>query len=153
MTGKALGLVETRGLVGALEAADAMLKAAEVTLIGREPALAGLITVKVIGEVAAVKAAVDAGAAAASRVGELLATHVIPRPDIQTESVVQESPAATPSVRPPATHPPSLAQLERMPVRELRRLARATPGFPLHGREISKANREDLLTHFRNLGQ
>jgi microcompartment protein CcmL/EutN len=153
MTGKALGLVETKGLVGALEAADAMLKAAEVKLIGSEVVLAGLVTIKVTGEVAAVKAAVDAGAAAANRVGELLATHVIPRPDSQTDRVIQDEASTSSETRGPATDLPSPAQLDQMPVRELRRLARETPGFPLHGREISKANKEELLTHFRTLGR
>lgn len=78
---EALGMVETRGFVGAIEAADAMVKAANVTLIGRENIGSGLVTVMVKGDVGAVKAAVDAGAAAAKRVGELYSVHVIPRPD------------------------------------------------------------------------
>jgi ethanolamine utilization protein EutM len=76
----ALGLIETKGLVGAVEAADAMCKAAKVTLLGREQSGGGLVTVMVRGEVGAVKAAVEAGAAAARRVGELVSQHVIPRP-------------------------------------------------------------------------
>ena len=79
-TSIALGLIETRGLVGAVEAADAMVKAAKVTLLGKEKSGAALVTVMVRGEVGAVKAAVDAGSAAAKRVGELVSTHVIPRP-------------------------------------------------------------------------
>jgi ethanolamine utilization protein EutM len=79
-TSIALGLIETRGLVGAVEAADAMVKAAKVNLLGKEKSGAGLVTVMVRGEVGAVKAAVDAGSAAAKRVGELVSTHVIPRP-------------------------------------------------------------------------
>ena len=78
MSDRALGMVETRGLVASIEAADAMLKAAQVTLIGKERAEAGLMTIIVVGETAAVKSAVDAGAVAASRVGELVSTHVIP---------------------------------------------------------------------------
>jgi ethanolamine utilization protein EutM len=77
----ALGLIETRGLIGAIEAADAAVKAADVTLVGRERADAGLMTIKIIGDVAAVRSAIDAGAAAAQRVGELVSVHVIPRPD------------------------------------------------------------------------
>ena len=88
MPGKALGMVETRGLVASIEAADAMVKAAKVTLVGKERAQAGLITIMVIGETAAVKAAVDAGAAAAQRVGELVSTHVIPRPDDQLSFII-----------------------------------------------------------------
>jgi len=80
---RALGMIETRGLVGAIEAADAMVKAAKVDLMEKERATAGLITVYVSGEVGAVKAATDAGAAAARRVGELVSVHVIPRPHDQ----------------------------------------------------------------------
>lgn len=84
----ALGLIETRGLVGAIEAADAMVKAARVRLIGKERVDAALITVKVIGETAAVRAAVDAGAAAAQRVGELVSAHVIPRPAEELDQLI-----------------------------------------------------------------
>ncbi|MGM0366993.1 MAG: BMC domain-containing protein [Actinomycetota bacterium] len=80
MAGEAIGLIETRGLVGSVEAADSMVKAANVTLMGQERIGGGLVTVLVKGDVGAVKAAVDAGAAAAKRVGELLSVHVIPRP-------------------------------------------------------------------------
>ena len=80
MAGEALGLVETRGLVGAIEAADAMVKAANVVLIGKEQIGGGFVTIMVRGDVGAVKAATDAGAAAARKVGELLSVHVIPRP-------------------------------------------------------------------------
>ena len=76
----ALGMIETKGMVGAVEAADAMCKAAKVTLLGKESCGAALVTVYVRGEVGAVKAATDAGAAAARRVGELVGVHVIPRP-------------------------------------------------------------------------
>ena len=80
MNGDALGLVETRGLVGSIEAADAMVKAANVQLIGYEQIGAGYVTVMVRGDVGAVKAATDAGAEAAARVGEVISVHVIPRP-------------------------------------------------------------------------
>jgi microcompartment protein CcmL/EutN len=80
MVQKALGMIETRGLVAVTEAADAMLKAANVELIGTEKIGSGLVTVMVSGDVGAVKAAVEAGAAVASRLGEVVATHVIPRP-------------------------------------------------------------------------
>ena len=76
---QALGMIETKGLVGAIEAADAMVKAADVTLIGKEHIGGGLVTVMVRGDVAAVKAATDAGAAAAGKVGNLVSVHVIPR--------------------------------------------------------------------------
>ncbi len=81
----ALGMIETRGMVGAIEAADAMCKAAKVTLLGKEISGGGLVTVLVRGEVGAVKAATDAGQAAAKRVGELKSEHVIPRPAVDLE--------------------------------------------------------------------
>ena len=89
----ALGMIETRGLVGAIEAADAMVKAANVTLIGREQIGGGFVTVMVRGDVGAVKAATDAGAAAAERVGELRSVHVIPRPHGEVETLVPPLPA------------------------------------------------------------
>ena len=88
MKSTALGMVETKGLVGAIEAADAMVKAAMVDLIGKEKVTAGYVTMFVIGEVGAVKAATDAGAAAARRVGELVSVHVIPRPHEQLQAIL-----------------------------------------------------------------
>ena len=85
MTQQALGMVETRGLVAAIEAADAMLKSANVVLVGTEKIGSGLVSVMVRGDVGAVKSAVEAGAANASRLGELVATHVIPRPHNDVE--------------------------------------------------------------------
>ena len=84
----ALGMVETKGLVGSIEAADAMVKAANVTLAGKVHVGGGLVTVMVRGEVGAVKAAVDAGAAAAERVGHLVSTHVIPRPHEEVNAIL-----------------------------------------------------------------
>ena len=88
MVQQALGMVETRGLVAAIEAADAMLKAANVTLVGTEKIGSGLVSVMVRGDVGAVKAAVEAGASNASRLGELVATHVIPRPHTDVEKIL-----------------------------------------------------------------
>ena len=88
MVQQALGMVETRGLVAAIEAADAMLKAANVTLVGTEKIGSGLVSIMVRGDVGAVKAAVEAGAANASRLGELVATHVIPRPHNDVEKIL-----------------------------------------------------------------
>jgi len=85
--GEALGMVETKGLVGSIEAADAMVKAANVELIGRQSIGGGLVTVMVVGDVGAVKAATDAGSAAAQRVGELVSVHVIPRPHGDLEKI------------------------------------------------------------------
>ncbi len=88
MTKDALGMIETKGLVGSIEAADAMVKAANVYLIGKVHVGGGLVTVMVRGDVGAVKAAVDAGAAAAERVGEVKSVHVIPRPHTDTEKLL-----------------------------------------------------------------
>jgi len=220
---KALGLVETRGLVAAIEAADAMVKAANVTLIGKERTDPALITIKVVGETAAVRSAVDAGAAAAKRVGVLVSTHIIPQPDLQmttlipeieekrvtekvkqiivekeSESLFEEKPVEIKrqqKKKPPGeikvekpkeikeesgpasdtisrlrkealgikeektkTVPSSkskgkvnMEELEILNVHQLRRLARSTEGFPIYGREISRANRQELLDFFKKL--
>ena len=89
--GEALGMVETKGLVGMVEAADTMVKAAKVTLIGYEKVGGGLVTAIVRGDVAAVKSATDAGAAAARRVGELVSVHVIPRPHSEVEKFLPKA--------------------------------------------------------------
>ncbi|MBK6678975.1 MAG: BMC domain-containing protein [Ignavibacteriales bacterium] len=193
----ALGLVETRGLTGAIEAADAMCKAANVKLIGWERTNPALITVQIIGETGAVKTAVEAGAAAASRVGYLVSTHVIPRPDLQLDKIllitpdedenssaqeVEEKPvnkafapkkvvqkAVEPEVIPrtlktevtPVTPVTKMAktksvidpQLMDLKVTDLRTLARATQDFPIKGRDISKANKEELLKFFEQIGR
>ena len=88
MAQEALGMVETRGLTAAIEAADAMTKSAEVTLVGTEKIGSGLVTVMVRGDVGAVKASVESGAQAASRLGELVAQHVIPRPHTDVEKIL-----------------------------------------------------------------
>jgi ethanolamine utilization protein EutM len=93
MATDALGMIETRGLIGAIEAADAMVKAAKVTLTGKEYIGAGFVTVLVRGDVGAVKAATDAGAAAARRVGELVSVHVIPSPHADVERVLPGAPS------------------------------------------------------------
>ena len=90
MEKQALGMVETKGLVASIEAADAMVKAANVVLVGKEKIGSGLVTVMVRGDVGAVKAAVDAGAAAAKRVGELVSVHVIPRPHDDVEGILPQ---------------------------------------------------------------
>ena len=88
MNSDALGMVETKGLVGAIEAADAMVKAANVNLVGYEKIGSGLVTVMVRGDVGAVKAATDAGAASARAIGEVVSVHVIPRPHSDTEKII-----------------------------------------------------------------
>lgn len=89
MSEDALGLVETRGLIGSIEAADAMVKAANVTLVGRQEVGGGYVTVMVRGDVGAVKAATDVGAEAAARVGEVVSVHVIPRPHPEVETILK----------------------------------------------------------------
>lgn len=185
-TQSALGMIETKGLVGAIEAADAMVKAANVTLTGKEHVGGGLVTVMVRGDVGAVKAAIDAGAAAAARVGELISVHVIARPheelepilpdgedktsvpgettepEISMKPVAEMAAPAAPiaekkaetvkttarskervSKKKPMAAPP--AEIESMPVVQLRKFARSIKDFPIEGREISKANRATLL--------
>ena len=221
---QALGLVETKGLVAAIEAADVMLKASNVRLVGKERALAGLITIVVVGDVAAVKASVDAGAAAAQRVGELVSVHIIPRPDDQigiilpigerkktltAEKIIKSKPSkhaekiikekevkeefkTAHKVKPDILHEKeskeeeipktssdtierlkrealgkkfneektnkqtstdeiNMRELEKLNVHQLRRLARSTENFPIKGREISRANRGQLLDYFQTI--
>lgn len=151
-TDKALGLIETKGLVGALEAADAGLKAADVRLLASERADAGLVTVMFGGEVAAVRAAVDAGAAAAERVGHLVSAHVIPRPHAELAKIEGDDGQGD-APRPPMRGDRyDLAALERMKVVELRGMARQIDAFPIRGRDVARASREDLLAAFRTLG-
>lgn len=163
----ALGMIETRGLVAAIEAADAMVKTAEVSIVSVEQTVAALITIHVFGETAAVQAAVDAGRAAAERVGELLSSHVIPRPDADVRKLVLEE-TSTPAKKSLAsTRAKSASQtesttpvksqmrsgdLESMTVRELRSLARDTPGLPIQGREIARANKQTLVDLLRKHG-
>lgn len=230
----ALGLIETKGLIGAIEAADAMLKAANVKLVSKEKITAALVTIKIVGEVAAVKSAVDAGAAAAQRVGQLVAVHVIPRPHEQIDSFILDAPLIdeekkipkqqkvkttskpTPQIgikeeenlfnvvkeetieevletspenaeieilpefeleeekqTPVYNHleqlkkealseitdytdknissEPELEEMKTMNVHQLRHLARGFAGFPIKGRQISRANRDELLAYFEKL--
>lgn len=152
----ALGMIETKGLIGAIEAADAMVKAANVTLVGKEHIGSGLVTVMVRGDVGAVKAAADAGAAAAERVGELISVHVIARPHGDVESILcrkeDEKPEAVPVTveKPENSIEEPVDDLELLSVPKLRQYARTLNGFPITGREISKANRETLLQLMRD---
>lgn len=160
----ALGMVETRGLVGSIEAADVMVKTANVRILDSEYIRNGFVTVKCIGEVAAVKAAVDAAAAAAQRVGHLIATHVIPRPAEEIESILRSTSLKTaapeanqaPKPKPPAVETIDMfmasgdddeykEQLDAMTVHQLRTLAREVGGLSIAGRQISKANKKLLI--------
>jgi microcompartment protein CcmL/EutN len=214
MADRALGMVETRGLIASIEAADAMVKAARVQLVGKEKIQGGLVTILVTGETAAVKSAVDAGAAAAQRVGVLVSTHIIPRPDDQVDDIIGEIKPAErkprkqeeeiiPKIEPerivkrreikeeeiieevkPVQKASSsstidrlkkealgksitletpvktkssakfnftMVELEVMNVHQLRRFARDIESFPIKGREISRANRGELLDFFKAL--
>lgn len=117
---RALGMIETRGLVASIEAADAMVKAANVSLQCKEHVGGGLVTVMVRGDVGAVKAAVDAGAAAAERVGELISVHVIPRPHTEVEGILSvrspEAPSSPPQPPAPKPAPPEPPEPEPRPV-------------------------------------
>ena len=229
----ALGLIETKGLIGAIEAADAMLKAANVKLVSKEKITAALVTVKIIGETAAVKSAVDAGSAAAQRVGQLVSAHVIPRPDDQIEELIyfpsitsgiepeeivkkekpvkekttarevveenvdedieeeslfnerekdetapvplkrrgrprlvkseSQTPSRLDSLRKEALQEigevesekqltpgeiPTNEELSELNVHQLRHFARTFENFPIKGRQISRANRDELIVHF-----
>lgn len=162
----ALGLIETRGLIGSIEAADVMVKTANVVLLGKEVVHDGLVTVQVIGDVGAVKAAVEAGAAAAQRVGELLSSHVIPRPADEVEPILLQRRGLAPESAEEVVHPPAprfeppepalpvpasasgddyMQQLNAMTVHQLRTVARGIEGLDIQGREISRANKQVLI--------
>ncbi|MFZ5826555.1 MAG: BMC domain-containing protein [Bacillota bacterium] len=137
----AMGMIETRGLVGAIEAADAAAKTAEVYLLRKERIDGGLVSVRFIGETAAVQEATRAGAAAAARVGHLHATHVIARLDLATARMLgvpvdDEDPAPADELR---------ARLEAMTTAELRELARQRPEFPAQGRELNRMAKQQLV--------
>ncbi|HDR05349.1 MAG TPA: BMC domain-containing protein [Candidatus Marinimicrobia bacterium] len=141
---RALGLLETRGLVAAIEGADAMVKAANVRLIGKEYSGGGLVIIKIVGETGAVKSALAAGASAAERVGELLSTHIIPRPDSSVEDFLiygGEEKTAPIDVQ-------DDEQLDKLTVSELRKYVRQID-TGLSGREISAATKESLLEIIR----
>src|SRR5208283_5194644 len=169
------GMVETRGLVAAIEAADAMVKTANVRLIGKERTDPAMITIKIIGDTAAVRSAVEAGAEAAKRVGQLVSHHVIPRPaegvedlvfaksilteeeialllhgdvlDATADEVTEDNREEDVAFVPPQSNERDsyLAELTVMTVHELRSYARSFKGLTIYGRAISMANKEQLL--------
>ncbi|MBI2504272.1 MAG: BMC domain-containing protein [Candidatus Latescibacteria bacterium] len=151
MARSAIGLIETEGLVGLIEAADVAAKTADVQLLGFERIGGGLVSLRLSGDVASVQTAVQAGAAAAQRLGQVISFHVIPGPHEDLVSLLEGSnppPAAAP-VAVEAT--PSLAELEAMPVTRLRQLARQCPDLSLKGRAISRAGKAELLAAFQQL--
>jgi len=142
----ALGLLETQGLVAAIEGADAMVKAAHVKLLAKELSTGGMVTILITGETGAVKSALQAGASAAEKVGSLLGTHIIPRPDHYTSSMVGQlldDGAGKPDS-------PAGQELDSLTVTELRRRAREKKDLGLSGREISSADKETLLQLLKN---
>jgi ethanolamine utilization protein EutM len=152
----ALGFLETRGLVAAIEACDAMLKAAQVTLVQRQVISPAIVTICVRGETAAVQAAVDAGLRAAERIGRVLSSHVIPSPAEGIDAMVegfkedvwafqQTGQAPTSSQLDPPASAFSQDDLFALAVPKLRALARSLSHFPLSGRQISLAKRKELL--------
>lgn len=176
---KALGLIETKGLVVAIESADAMLKAAEVSLVDKKLVGGGLVAITITGEVAAVKAAVDAGAAAVGNLcaGSLISQHVIPRPADELALIIpypEEETSIETNAKPEeeASEPelvddgwnketvdlmaaqdgwdPLAARLHGMKVVELRVLARQYEDFSIQGRDISKADKKMLLEAFES---
>ena len=141
----ALAMIETRGLIGAIEAADAMVKAADVRLVKLEVTVGALVTVQAVGEVAAAQAALEAGRRAAERVGEVVSVHVIPNPDAAVRTLQGLDATPTPGPVAPQGNPASAEALSRLTVRELRALARTIPDFPLQGRTIAKATKQQLV--------
>lgn len=139
----ALGLIETLGFVGVTEAADAATKAAAVELSAVEQIDGGIISIRVLGDVGAVQAAVEAGVQAAQQVGTLVAHHVIPNPheDLVDVFGLMENTGETDET--------DETDLESLPVHRLRQIARETPGIAIQGREISRANRAQLLSELR----
>ncbi len=150
MQREALGLIETRGMVAAVEAADASVKAANVRLVCCEKVKGGLVTIQVLGDVGAVKAAVDAGSAAAARVGTVVAVHVIPRPHEELVEMLGLAPPPGPATGPRATEEAAPTdELEAFTVTELRRVARALPSIGLTRPEIRDATKQRLIRAIR----
>ena len=140
----AIGLIETRGLVGVIEAADAAVKSAPVELLGIKSVGGGLVSTHFRGEVAAVEVAVQAGVEAASKVSQVISHRVIPSPHIDIENLLLDHPQVTTQ---PAQSPPD--ELENLPVTRLRQLVRQLPDTQLKGRQVSRANKETLLRELR----
>ncbi|MXW79154.1 MAG: BMC domain-containing protein [Gemmatimonadetes bacterium] len=140
----AIGLIETRGLVGVIEAADAAVKSAPVELLGIKPIGGGLVSTHFRGEVAAVQVAVQAGVEAALKVSQVISHRVIPAPHLDVENkLLHKYQAASPPAQPPPD------ELEDLPVTRLRQLVRQLPDAQLKGRQVSRANKETLLRELR----
>lgn len=153
MAESAIGLIETRGLVGVIEAADSAAKAADVQLLGIERVGGGFVSVRFSGDTASVQAAVRVAREAAGRVAEIVSAHVIPSPQIDIGALVaggaKVAEGSGAAVVETNVTTPTPGELESLPVTRLRQLARQTPGLPLRGREISRANKQQLLEVLR----
>ncbi len=143
----ALGMIETLGVPALIAAADAAAKTADVQVTAYEKADAGIVTVYIWGDVSSVKAAVEAGEAEARKVGQLLSAHVIARPDVTVATMLERLRSDEKKTEGDGLEPVALdvETLTKLSVQELRELAKNTPGFPLAGREISAANKADLI--------
>jgi|YNPMSStandDraft_2_1061718.scaffolds.fasta_scaffold00511_13 microcompartment protein CcmL/EutN len=156
---QALGLIETKGLIAAITAADAMAKAANVKIIGKEKITAAKVTIKIIGEVAAVKAAVEAGVQAAKDLGEIISVHVIPRPDDEIDKIISSNLQNIEDNQKLEVEDLLISDIDNLhydnikdlSVENLRKLARQFSDFPLKGRDISKSNKETLLSCFKSI--
>jgi len=142
MNRSAIGLIETKGLVGAIEAADVAAKAANVELLAIDEVGGGLAAVRLAGDVASVQTAVAAGVAAARRLAEVIGHHVIPSPHEELAPLLFGDGTAVASTDPEAY---SLEQLHQLPVTQLRQLVRQASGVDLKGRAVSRANKDVLI--------
>lgn len=158
MDRSALGLIETRGFIGAIAAADTAAKAADVRLLGFERVGGGLVTLRLSGDVASVQMAVQSAAEAAGRVGELVSYHVIPHPHDELVGLLEVGASTAPRPRPHNPSPQDLqtvpdTELDTLSVARLRQLVRHTPGVELKGRQVSRANKQELLAALRRAPQ
>jgi ethanolamine utilization protein EutM len=154
MANEALGMIEVRGYVGALEAADAMVKAARVEIVGTFEAGSGYVAVYIQGDVGAVKAAVEAGRIAAEKLGKIIAVSIIPRPHVELGVVLRQLHGGTGgNGGHPTTEKLRVKKLADMTVAELRALARDSKELDLKGRDISVATKEDLLLELKKIRQ
>lgn len=158
MPGTAIGFVETRGLIGVVEAADAAAKAADVELLGFEQIGGGLVSVRFGGDVGSVQAAVQAAVEAAGRVGEVISHHVIPAPHRDIGALLQgrgnppRAAAAPQQAQKPSDAPSTPPSLQHTAVARLRQMVRQAPQARLKGRQVSRATKEQLITELRRLG-
>jgi ethanolamine utilization protein EutM len=150
MAHSAIGLIETQGLVGVIEAADAAVKVADVQLMGFEEIGGGLVSIRFSGDVASVQTAVQAATQAARRISEVISHHVIPGPHADLMDLLE---GTLTSAQPSLPERPAPEELKGLPVTHLRRLVRQTPGAQLKGRQVSHANKEALIADLQRAWQ